>query len=227
MGRVFRVVAAFCEGCSGCDPASVAAHDLEDVNDVVLTHGLGVAREFANSGGNVFDDGAVSRSVIGADEIVIDGLWNPDTAHFPACGAGVLGDFVGGVLAIVSADVEEVADIVCFADVDDTVVVGVFFQFKAASAKCRRRGIAKPADRLLTFFGEVHEVLFDDAENAIEAAVYFFDALVVEGFADYSSEARIDDRSGSATLGDEDVTDKFFCHGLSKIKDENGRTLSL
>src|SRR5690606_26467909 len=66
---VVGVVATFGEGGTGGDPAGVAAHDLDDLHEVVLTHGLVVAGDLADRGGDVLNDGAVAGAVVGDGQV--------------------------------------------------------------------------------------------------------------------------------------------------------------
>lgn len=214
VGGVVRVVAAFGEGGAGGDPAGVAAHDLDDLDEVVLAHGFVIAGDFADGGGDVFDDGAVAWAVVGDGEVVIDGFGDADDAKGVALFLGEFGDLVGSVLGIVAAGVEEVADIVGLKDFEDAFEVGLFFEFVAAGAEGGAGGVAEAADGLLGLGSEINEVFVEDAEDAVEAAVDFLDFAVVQGFGDYAGDAGIDDGGGASGLTHQNITYEFFGHGL-------------
>ena len=57
---------------------------------------------------------------------------------------------------------------------------------------------------------KVDELLIEDAEHAVEAAVDLFDALMVERFGDDAGEAGVDYRCGAAGLGDKTVSFELF-----------------
>ncbi|OPZ67313.1 MAG: hypothetical protein BWY82_02830 [Verrucomicrobia bacterium ADurb.Bin474] len=77
--RAGRIIAEFGEGCPCRDPSGVAAHDFENVDQVVLAHSFVVLGYFTHQRRNVFDHAAVSRAVVRSHQVIVDGLW--DTNH--------------------------------------------------------------------------------------------------------------------------------------------------
>src|SRR5690606_6220930 len=114
--RIVRVVAALGEGGTGGNPAGGTAHDLDDRNEIALAHGLGVAGDFTHGGGEILDHAAVAGAVVGGGQVVVDRLRHADDAELVALFLGELGNLVGGILRVVAADVEEVADVVRLED---------------------------------------------------------------------------------------------------------------
>ena len=214
MRRIVRVVAALGQRGAGGDPAGGAAHDLDDGDEVALAHGLMVAGELADDGGDELDDRAVARAVVGGDEVVVDGLRHADHAHLPALLLGELGDLVGGILGVVAARVEEIADVVGLEDLDHALEVLLLLELVAAGAQRGAGGVAQAADGLLRLGSEVDEVLVEDAQHAVEAAVDLLDAGVVEGFADDTGDAGVDDRGRSAGLTHQKIAHEFS-HGCA------------
>ncbi len=109
------------------DPACVAAHDLDD-HDAVMSLGGGV---YAVEG--LADDvagGVKSESVIGAAEIVVDGLGNADDL-----GAAFV-QLLGDRKRVVTADRDESLDLICFERGQATVdAVGALRGIGARSAQ--------------------------------------------------------------------------------------------
>ena len=194
VGRIVRKVPAFSEGGSGGDPASVAAHDFEDGHKIALAHGLVVAAHLADGGGHVFDHGTVAGAVVGDGKVVIDGLGDTDDAEIVALFLGKLGDLVGGVLGIVAASVEKVADILRFEDFEHALEIGLVLELVAASAESRTGSVTKTTNGLLRLGSEIDEIFVKNSENAVERAVNLFDAIMIECFGHNAFDTGVNDR---------------------------------
>ena len=212
MRRIVRVVAALGEGGAGGDPAGGAAHHFDDGNEVALAHRLVVAGDFLDGGGDVFDRAGVAGRVVGDGEVVIDRLRHADDAELVALLLGELGNLVCGVLRVVAADVEKVADVVRLEDLEDAFEVLLFLEFVAAGAEGGAGGVAEGADLLLGLGGEIDQVFLQDAEHAVQRAVDFLDALVVQSLRDDAGDAGIDDGGGATGLAHQNISYEFS-HG--------------
>ncbi len=180
----------------------------------MLAHGVVVAGDLADGGRDVFDDGAVAGAVVGDGQVVVDGLGNADDAEGVALFLGELGDLVGGVLGIVAAGVEKVADVVGLEDLEDAFKVGLLLELVAAGAEGGAGGMLEGADGLLGLRREIDEVFLEDAEHTVQGAVDLFDFIVVERFGDHAGHAGVDDGRGAAGLADQGITYEFFGHGV-------------
>ena len=209
VGRILRVILALGESSSGGDPTGTATHDLDDGDEIALTHGLVIGGDFADAGGDVFDGAGVAGAVVGAGQVVIDGLGHADHAELVALGLGELGDFVGGVLGVVATDVEEVADVVGLEDLKDAIKVGLFLEFETAGAESGAGRVFERANLLLRLRSEIDQVLVEDAEHAVERAVDLFDAFMVQRFRDEARDAGVDNRGGAAGLAYQDISYEF------------------
>ena len=101
-------------GCGG-QPAGVTAHALDDGDHAGVVD-LAVAGDFHEGGSDVLGGGGEAGAVVGAGQIVVDGLGH---AHDPALVADlghVLGDLVAGIHGVVAAVVEEVAHVILLED---------------------------------------------------------------------------------------------------------------
>ena len=123
----------------------MASHDFND-GDRFLLIDRGVQRNFTDGCSDIAGSTAVSRRVIGQNEIVVDRLGNADKADRTfdlRCIAGKLAD---GVHRVVAADVKEIADVqpLQFFKEDAVEAVGeVLREFKTAGTQIRRRSQAK------------------------------------------------------------------------------------
>jgi hypothetical protein len=206
---VVGVVAALRERGARGDPAGAPAHDLDDRDQVALAHRLVVARDLADGHREVLDHAAVARAVVRAGEVVVDRLRDADDAQLIALLLRQLGDLVGRVLGVVAADVEEIADVVGLEDLDDALEVLLLLELVAARAERRARRVAERPDLLLRLGRQVHHVLLEDAEDAVQAAVDLLDRLMVERLGHDAGQARVNDGGGAARLTHQDVTYEF------------------
>ena len=207
MRRIIRVIAALGQRCAGGEPAGVAAHDLDHGDEVALAHGVGVEREFLDGGADVFEGAAVAGAVVGRGQVVLDGLRDADDAEVVGLRGRELTQLGGGLLGVGVADVEIIADVVCLEYLERALVIGGLLQLGAAGAEGRAGREAEAADGLLRLGGEIDEILVQEAEHAVERAVDFLNAGMVERFGDNAGDAGVDDGGGAARLADQTVTD--------------------
>jgi hypothetical protein len=143
-------------------------------------------------------------------QVVVDRLGHADDAQLVTSFHGFFVNFVRGVLGIVATDVEKIADAVRRENLEEPVhVLGRRFRmrlevdFVTAGPQGGRGRVFQPLDRAGVEFVEVDEVLVQDAEDAVEAAVNLLDASGVFAHAlDDTSQACVDHRRGSARLSD-------------------------
>ena len=123
----------------------MASHDLND-GDRFLLIDRGVQRNFTDGCSDIAGSAAVSRRVIGQDEIVVDRLGNADKADRAFDLRRIAGKLADGVHRVVAADVKEIADVqpLQFFKEDAVEAVGeVLREFKTAGTQIRRRSQAK------------------------------------------------------------------------------------
>ena len=134
---------------SGSDPAGGPAHDFDDAAGAVIGgHGTDIEADFHHGGRVVLDHRAVSRAVVGGRQVVVDGLGHTHHAHVITALHRLQMDFVSGILGIVAARVEKIADVVGGEDLEKTVHVlsrlfGLLLEIDlvAAGAESRRRRV--------------------------------------------------------------------------------------
>ena len=106
----------------------------------------GVQRNFTDGCSDIAGSTAVSRRVIGQNEIVVDRLGNADKADRTFDLRRIAGKLADGVHRVVAADVKEIADVQPFQFFKEDAVeaVGeVLREFKTAGTQIRRRSQAK------------------------------------------------------------------------------------
>ena len=123
----------------------MASHDFND-GDRFLLIDRGVQRNFTDGCSDIAGSTAVSRRVIGQNEIVVDRLGNADKADRTFDLRRIAGKLADGVHRVVAADVKEIADVqpLQFFKEDAVEAVGeVLREFKTAGTQIRRRSQAK------------------------------------------------------------------------------------
>ena len=86
---------------------------------------MGVLPDLSAGCGDVLGCRGEARAVVGAVQVIVDGLGYAHDAALIAHLLHILGDLVAGVHGVVAAVVEEVADVVLFEDLQNTPVIGV------------------------------------------------------------------------------------------------------
>ena len=151
--------------------------------------------------------------MVGVRQVVVDGLGHTVDAQFVAAFDGLVMHLMGGVLGIVAADVEKVADVVGGEDFEEAVHVlgglfGLVLEIEFVTAGAQRRGgsVFEALDGARAFVADVDQLLAEQAEDAVEAAVDFLDAFVPPGFLDDAGETGVDDGGGTARLGHQKIS---------------------
>ena len=119
-------VLTLCQGGSGGQPARVTAHALDDGDHAGVVD-VRVAGDFHDGGRDILGGGRIARAVVGAEEIVVDGLGDAHDAALVADLLHILGDLVAGIHGVVAAVVAEIADIVLLEDLKNALVIGIVF----------------------------------------------------------------------------------------------------
>ena len=203
------MVAALGERGTGGNPTGGTAHDLDDGNEVALAHGLAVAGDFTDGGGEILDHAAVAGAVVGDRQIVVDRLRHTDNAELVALFLGEFGNLVGGVLRVIATDVEEVADVVRLEDLEHAFEILLLLELVTAGAEGGAGGVPEGADLLLRLGCQIDQILVQDAQYPIQSAVDFLYALVVERLSHDARDTGVDNRSGSAGLAHQDISYEF------------------
>ena len=198
---------------SGGQPAGVTAHALHDGDHAGVVH-LAVTADLHEGGGDILGCGSKAGAVIGAGQVVVDGLGH---AHDPALIAHlghVLGDLVAGVHGVVAAVIEEVAHIVLLENLQDPLVVGVVHigigNLVAAGAQGGGGSVEHVLQLLGIFLVHNHELIIQHALDAVERAVDLGDAGIFQTGLDHAVGRAVDNRGRTAGLTDDQRADKIL-----------------
>ena len=215
--------------CSAGQPACVTAHDLYDADHAGVVYASVLVDLHAGSS-DVLGCGSEARAVVGAEQVVVDGLRN---AHDAALVAGlhhILGNLVAGIHGVVAAVVEEVADVVLLEDLKNTLVIGIVYvrisQLVAAGAQSRGRGVAQKSQLVAVFLVDIIQVVVQQALDAVCHAEYAGDGRVVQRRLQRTQNRRVDYGSRAARLTD-DASAFQFAHNDKPPNKLKHRDISL
>ena len=197
MGAVVGILAG--KGGGGGKEARVPAHDDADV---YAGNGAVVQIHAGKGLGHVFGGRTISRAVVRDLEVVVDGFGHVNHAEFITGGVGFFVDDAARVGAVVAAAVVEVAHIVGAADFENFLAV-FLVRLVTRGQQARGRGRSHGVQIRFRRFGEVEEVLFDNAADAVQGAIDMGDFRVFFRFQDGAYHALIDHGGRPAALGDQ------------------------
>ena len=171
----------------GRDEADLAAHRLDDQHRIGRRRAGVLLVGLANVVSVIARDRSVAwrmveQGELGVAQVVVDRLGNAGGDQVESAIVGQLAHLVGGVLRVVAADVEEVADVVGLEDVDDALEVLVlpFLELVAAGADAAGRG--RGAQQRDLFFRRRRQVDQLFLENALDAEMPRVDVPKVSGW---------------------------------------------
>ena len=130
-----------CKGAGSSEPSGMASHDLDDRDRFFLID-IGIGRDLTDCGSNVFCGTSESRSMISIYQIIVDGLWFADHADRTADTCSIAGKLADGIHGIITADIEEPADIELFKFAEKCRINRIFKRFRqfvAAGAEISSR----------------------------------------------------------------------------------------
>ena len=139
--------------------------------------------------------------------------------------ASQFGDLVGGVHRVVAADVDEVADVVGFEDVDATreILRLLLLQLVAAGAdRSGGRRVAQQRDLVGRLGGQIEQFFLQHAFDAVVSPVDGADFRHLASGLDDAAQRVVDDRTGAAALGDHQVLGGTHWHFSNRCKDRAG-----
>ena len=198
-------------GRSG-QPAGVTTHDLDDAEfRFGCTEGLVVADDLLHRGGDELGGGAVARRVVGHRKVVVDGFRDTDEFLVFSVHRGIVGQLLDGVHGVVTADVQEVFDVVLLHK-EEHLLIGGFVAFdlrQLVTAGAEEGGRCSLQEgqfvEVVEVDVEVDDIVIEETLDAVVHTVHFFDAMVFCR-ADGACQARVDDRGGTAGLSNNHIT---------------------
>ena len=208
-GEVYQVGARAVSGGQGSgasQPASVTAHNLDDADHSGIID-PGVLVDLHAAGGDILGGGGEAGAVVGSKEVVVDGFGH---AHNPALVAHflhVFADFVAGVHGVVSAVVEEIADVVLFENLQDALIVRIVhvrvLHLITAGAQGGGRSVFQQLQLGGVLLAHVEQTVVQHTFDAVLRAQDAGDTGVFQSGADDAVGAGVDDRSGPAGLAED------------------------
>ena len=193
----------------------MTAHALDD-GDHAGVIDVRVAGDFHDGRGDILGGGSVAGAVVGAEQVIVDGLGDAHDAALVANLLHILGDLVAGVHGVVSAVVAEIADIVLLEDLKNALVIGVVLvrvlDLIAAGAERGGRRVGQAIEFCAVFLVHAQQFVVQNALDAVVRAVDLCDAVCVERSADAAVGAGVDDRGRSAGLADDQSALQSFRH---------------
>ena len=232
LGQIDQVGTAAGEGGQGGgagQPAGVAAHNLDDGDHAGVIH-VGVLPHLGAGGGDILGRGGKAGAVVGAVQVIVDGLWNTHDAALVAHFLHILGDLVAGVHGVVAAVVEEIADIVLLEDLQDTLVIGIIYvgirQLVAAGAQGRGGGVFHQVQLSGVLLSHVVQLVLQHTLDAVGGAQHLSDAGSLQGGLDDALGTGVDDGGGAAGLADDTGSSQLIhvgcllqksCSGIGKL----------
>ena len=156
--------------------------------------------------------------MVGAVEVVVDGLGHAHHAALIAHLLHVLGDLVAGVHGVVAAVIEEVADVILLEDLKNPLVVGVIHigisQLVAAGTQSGGGGVPHELQLLAVLLGHVVQLVVQNAADAVGGSQHPGDAAAVQSSLNHAQSTGIDNRGGATRLSD-DASAFQFAHNFS------------
>ena len=202
----------------GSQPAGVSAHALDNGNHALVVN-VAVAGDFHDRGGDVLRCGGKAGAVIGAEQVVVDGLGNAEHAALVADLLHVAVDLVAGIHRVVAAVIEEIADVVFFENLENALIVGFvglgIGDLIAAGAEGGGGRVEQAFQLCGVLLIHHHQAVVEDADDAVKRAVDLGDVLALQRGLDDAVGAGVDNGGGTAGLTDDRSSLKrFFCTHL-------------
>ena len=175
---------------------------------------MGVLIDLHDGRGDILGCGGIAGAVVGAEQIVVDGLGHAHHAAVVAHGLHILVDLVAGIHGVVTAVIKEIADIVLLEHLQDTLVVRVIQlgigNLVPAGAQSRGGGVLQQPQLLRVLLPHVKQPVGQHALDAVLRAQYLGDGAGLQRRVDDAVGAGIDDRRGTAGLADDTRAAQFF-----------------
>ena len=193
----------------------MAAHDLHNRDRAGVIHAA-VFGNFHAGGRYVLGCARKARTVIGAEEVVVDGLGHTHHAAVPIVRLHIAADLVAGVHGVVAAVIEEVAHVVFLKDLQNAPVIRIvrvrIRHFVAAGAQLRRRRVQKQTELIRILLTDIIQAIIQNAADAVGSTVNVGNGIGFQRSLEYSVGAGIDDCSRPAGLPKDTRASQFTGH---------------
>ena len=208
------------DGRRSRQPACVSTHDLHNRNGGLCID-RAVTNDLGHGNGNVLSRRAEAGGVIGAHQVIINGLGNADKAHLIVVDLGILGELCHRIHRVITADIEEITNVVLAEQREDLLVVILISLYLGklftARAESRRRRVFKQVDvlGLRKALVQIDKSLLQKALHTVSHAVQRVTLAVSKKSANNACKRRIDCGSRTARLSNDSISiQKFLCHSL-------------
>ena len=199
-------------------PARITSHDLNDGNRLCGVY-RAVANDLLHGRRDIFSRRSKSGRVVGNDKVVVDGLGNTDDSHLVIVSLRILGKLCNGIHRIVSANIEEVSDVVFLEYLKELfvnlVALSDLRKLLTARAERRRRCIFKLCYELVVHkeLRKVYKSFLKQSLNAVLHSVKSLDSTAVNTLLNAAYNTRqgsIYRRSRTTRLTNDRITNKHF-----------------
>ena len=201
------------QSCSGGKPTSVAAHHFDDGHHTGVV-ARSIVLHFHAGGSDVLGSGSKAGAVIGAVQVVVDGLGNAHYAAFVTTLLHELGNLVAGIHGVVTTVVEEVTHIELLEGFKNFLVVGGVhigvLHLVAASTQSGGGGELEEFELCRVFHAHVIKLFVEHAGDAVGSAEYASNLGGVESRLHSAENAGVNHSGRTAGLADDACTFKFF-----------------
>lgn len=198
---VIHILTGQCGGCG--EEACMTAHYNADIDaaqrTVVQIHSSECLADEASGR-------AEARAVVVLLKVIVDGLRNVDGAQVVVRSFCLLVHDADGVRGIVTADVEEIADVVGLHDLEHAGAV-FFIRFITSGKEARGRSACHLLQVVGRFAGQIDEVFVNDAAYAVNRSIDGGHLAELAGFESNADDALVDHRGWATTLGDKNFSD--------------------
>ncbi len=207
--QIRRISSHSCQRSRSCQPAGMASHNLNDRHLSLVVY-MGILINLYQRGGNVFGCGSKSRTMVRAEQVVVDRLGDTHDAAVVANLLHIFGNLVAGIHGIISAVVEEITHVIFLENFKNLLVIRLILirirNLVTAGTQCRGRRIFHNCQLLRILL--IHDVksVIQHAHNPVGSAVNLGDTVSVKTCLDCAVTACIDNRRRTAGLSDDHCT---------------------
>ncbi len=191
------------QGRGASQPAGVTAHNLDNADHAGIID-PGVLIDLHAACGDILGGGGKTGAVVGAKEVVVDGLGHAHHAALIAHFLHILADLVAGIHGVVAAVVEEVADIVLLKNLQNALIVRIVHirvrHLVAAGAQGGGGSVLQQLQLGGVLLAHVKQAVVQNALDAVLRTQHPGDVGIVQSGTDYAVGAGVDDRGGSSGL---------------------------
>ena len=168
---------------------------------------MGVLPDLGAGGGDVLGGRGEAGAVVGAVQVVVNGLGYAHDAALIAHLLHILGDLVAGVHGVVAAVVEEVADIVLLEYLQDAPVIGVIHigvgQLIAAGAQGRGGGELQQIQLRGVLLSHIVQLVLQHALDSVGGPQNAGDAVSLQSGLNHALSTGVNDCGRTSGLAND------------------------